>query len=199
MAESPKRPVEPAPTGELGQIQSGLESMFRQQAEAATSSSGRVIGSLREAGEILDRHYRKIIEMLRANELLMRDAGRIGESVKKRRELKASIEDAINELTSATEQLDKNQQRLGAEKEGLLSEKEKATGENDELNATIRELTEEISSLQKESEDLAIETASLEKDRDRLEEDVRRLTRLKEEYLANVARFREGEGEGEGA
>lgn len=194
MAETPKMTSDSKPSGELGSIQTGLEGIFKQQAEAAASASGRVVGNLKESGEILDRQYRRIIEMLRAVELLMRDAGKVGESVKKRRELKASIEEAIGELTVATEQLDKNHQRLGAEKEGLLSEKDNATGENDELNATIRELTEDISSFQKESEDLTLETAGLEKERDRLEEDVRRLTRLKEEYLANVARFREGEG-----
>ncbi len=196
MAENIRKTQEPVQSRELAPIQESLEGVFKEQAEAASGAAGRVISNLKEAGEILDRQYRKIIDMLRANELLTRDAGRINESVKKRRELKTSIEEAITELSSANEQLDKNYQRLVSEKDGLLSEKEKATGENDELIASIREFTEDISSLQKESEDLTGETAKLEKERDRLEEDVRRLSRLKEEYLANVARFREGEGEG---
>jgi uncharacterized protein YoxC len=59
-------------------------------------------------------------------------------------------------------------------------------GESQSLREAIDRLTSDRTGLDEE-------TAELEKKRDRLEEDVRRLTKLKEEYLANLARFREDE------
>jgi uncharacterized coiled-coil DUF342 family protein len=181
------------PTGDLDPIQKNLESIFQAQAQSTRSAEEQVLSNLREGASLLEGQYRKIIDMLRNNELHAREAGKVGDSVKKRRDMKASIETAIEELKGANDQIEKNLGRLDSEKEGLIFEKEKATGENDEFNAVIRELTEDIASLSTENDELGTETAKLEKERDRLEEDVRRLTRLKEEYLANVSRFREGE------
>jgi hypothetical protein len=194
MADEMNAPETDLAGNELEPIQSGLEGIFRDQSEAAQSASGNVLDNVRKAGDILDSQYRRILDLLRSNEMMVRSASKTAESVHKRTELQGTIEEAINELNTANSGLEGNVHRLQSEREGLDNEKDRATTENDELNASIRELSEEISSLSSENESLATETADLEKQRDRLEEDVRRLTRLKEEYLANVARFREEGG-----
>lgn len=177
--------------GELQSIQKTLESAMGDLADLRKNRGSAVSGGLRQAGEMLDAQHRRVMDLLRNNENLTREARLVQTSVDKRREAKVELETQIEELKGLVDQLSLAGDRLSEERANLTEQKQRAGSDNERMKGEVQSLRESIERLTNERVDLDTETADLEKKRDHLEEDVRRLTKLKEEYLANLARFRE--------
>jgi len=182
-----------AETGELGRIRQTIESVVQELSQLRTNRAGEVLDGLSKAGEVLEAQHRSVMDLLRNNDILAREARATNASVEKRREMVRDLEGQIAELRDANEQLRGTGERLDGDRGSLTDQKTRSTEENTRMKGESQSLREAIDRLTSERTGLDEETAELEKKRDRLEEDVRRLTKLKEEYLANLARFREDE------
>jgi cell division protein FtsB len=191
MEEAPQEDAPQADTGQLDGIQGDIESVVNELSDLRSRHAQEVLQGLGQAGEILEAQHRQIMDLLRTNEGQAREARTTFASVEKRSDIKSELETQLTELRSINEQLKTTGDRLSADRDKFTADRDQATEENTRMKGESQSLREQIERLDTERTDLEAETADLDKQRNVLEEDVRRLTRLKEEYLANIARFRE--------
>jgi chromosome segregation ATPase len=175
----------------LDTIQREIETVVNELADLRKRRASEVIEGLNQAGEILEAQHRRVMDLLRTNEGQAREARTAFASVEKRRDIKRELESQLEELNAINEQLAATGDRLAADRDKFTADKDHAAEENSRMKGENQSLREQIERLDTEKIELETETVDLEKQKDHLEEDVRRLTRLKEEYLANIARFRE--------
>ncbi len=177
--------------GTLERVQEGLAEAFQDHRQKVLEYKVLVSEGLRQSVGALDLQSEKIVELLKANQDLVRSTVASAQEIAKHGDRQRELEADVKELRARADELAQRARVLSEEKGQLQGTLKRGTEEQVRATDQNRSLRDQIEKLEKEQESLARENQKLEKQRDKLQGDVERLSKLREEYLSNIAKYRE--------
>lgn len=158
--------------------------------KAAEARKAAVIQLRAQAATLAEQQQVTLISLLRDTESLSRQAAlaevEIGHQRGVQERLRAELDVLVTKGKSlATEATTLSQQKVELEK--VAAEREKDVRE---ARKSLDGLGKTVAGLEKEAASLTREREGLEQKRVRLEEDLVRLRKVRDEYMAGIARFR---------
>ncbi|MCI0342952.1 MAG: hypothetical protein L0216_17725 [Planctomycetales bacterium] len=184
-----------APAGDLAEtlekVQEGLAEAFQDHRQKVLEYKVLVSEGLRQSVGALDLQSEKIVELLKANQELVRGTVASAQQIAKHDERQRELEADVKELRARADELAQRARALAEEKGQLQGTLKRGTEEQARATDQNRSLRDQIEKLEKDQDALGRENQKLEKQRDKLQGDVERLSKLREEYLANIAKYRE--------
>lgn len=154
-------------------------------ARAATATAMRD-----QARALVDEQTATLVALLRETESLTRQASLTEIEMANQRQVQARLTDDLRELQGRQAAAQAETARLATERDAAAKAAAEQERGNKELAGQIGGLGKAVDKLEKEALALTREREKLEQKRMRLEEDLVRLRKIRDDYLAGIARFR---------
>lgn len=165
----------------------------RKQAKGTGGGDGRAAtaAAMRDqARAMLDEQTAALVGLLRDTESLTRQASLTEIEMANQRQVQARLAGELDELRTRQTSMEAETARLSAERDAAAKGCAEQERGNTALAGQIGGLGKAVDKLEKEALALTREREKLEQKRLRLEEDLVRLRKIRDDYLAGIARFR---------
>lgn len=165
----------------------------KREKRAADKSEGRAAtaAAMRDqARQMVDEQTATLVALLRDTESLTRQASLTEIEMANQRHVQARLQADLAQLQTQRAAMEAESARMAAERDTAAKAFAEQERGNKELAGQIGALGKAVDKLEKEALGLTREREKLEQKRMRLEEDLVRLRKIRDDYLAGIARFR---------
>lgn len=143
-----------------------------------------------EARAIVEEQTNTLVTLMRETEQLTRQASMTEIEISNQRQVHIRLNADLTELESHHETLLAEGEVLAEQKDEAVAARDEVADANKATKKQITDLGKATAKLEKEASGLTREREKLEQKRQRLEEDLVRLRKIRDDYLAGIARFR---------
>jgi chromosome segregation ATPase len=143
-----------------------------------------------EARAIVEEQTNTLVTLMRETEQLTRQASMTEIEISNQRQVHIRLHADLTELEANHEQLVGEGEVLEEQKDEAQAARDEVADGNKAVRKQIADLGKATAKLEKEASSLTREREKLEQKRQRLEEDLVRLRKIRDDYLAGIARFR---------
>jgi chromosome segregation ATPase len=143
-----------------------------------------------EARAIVDEQTNTLVTLMRETEQLTRQASMTEIEISNQRQVHIRLNADLVELETHHETLLAEGEVLDEQKDEAVAARDEVADANKATKKQITDLGKATAKLEKEASGLTREREKLEQKRQRLEEDLVRLRKIRDDYLAGIARFR---------
>lgn len=178
-------------TTQLEQLQANLSALFADHRQKVLEYKVVVSEGITQAVGVLDMQSERIVELLKTNQELTRAVTQMAGQINKHESLHIDLEHEIVDLRERRDTLLARTKSLQDERNTLSADVRRASEENRSATEANESLLHQSEKLDRENATLHRETQKLEKERDRLTADVERLSRMRQEYMDNIKRYRD--------
>lgn len=143
-----------------------------------------------EARAIVEEQTNTLVALMRETEQITRQASMTEIEISNQRQVHIGLNGDLAQLQSSRDELVDAGESLQAEKDEAEAAHDAVLEGNRAIKKQIADLGKATHKLEKEASTLTREREKLEQKRQRLEEDLVRLRKIRDDYLAGIARFR---------
>lgn len=168
-----------------------LSRVFADQQKKALEFKMVFSEGVGQAASLIEQQNARIAELLRAHEELARQMAATEQQIAGYEATQTELDIKVKGLRERRDGLVDRNKKLEDERNSLREQVAQATERSEKAVEQNAALQGELDGLERKTDDLERETARLEKRRDKVRDDVARLTQLRDEYLAQLERFKE--------
>jgi chromosome segregation ATPase len=194
MADTPESTEDLGITEDLEEIKGELTAIFHAQGQRVTEFRVVVSQGLARVQEELQSLLNNARELVQRNTRLLAEAGEAQASSDRFENMQGEIDSQLSELKSTNDQLGDDCEKLRNDREEASALRKETAEKNESIREEIHKLQAEIDRLELDNDVVRKDVTALQRKADALQKEVDALQEKRQEFLSEIAKYKEVKG-----
>ena len=194
MADTPESTEDLGITEDLEEIKGELTAIFHAQGQRVTEFRVVIAQGLARVQEELQALLNNAKELVKRNSRLLTEAAEAQAASDRFEKMQGEIDSQLTELKETNDELGDDCETLRNDREEQTRTRKETTEKNEGVREEIHKLQAEIDRLELDNDVVRKDVASLQRKADALQKEVDVLQEKRQEFLSEIAKFKEVKG-----